>query len=259
MVLAISSIIFVIVISTFSARGRTTADDTARQVVSSIQTVQNEAQKGLGDTTPQGKSLLTGNRIFGELMWFNNSCNAPATSTCVEVFKLMQGPEGSTTENKVSAYEHYTINVPNNLKFYTNYSVPSASQATVCANNFLSCYALPSASTSFLPLNTGFYQLGSSGITQVAIITRVVSGKSYGFGFNPGPKDANSFPTFPPYINDARNYNDSQTGPLWLAMVVPNDTSLTTISFTDANSARYQYLLKMNLSVNGDVQLDVVR
>ena len=51
LVLAISSGMFLVVISAFNARQRTEANDSARQVMSEIAKVRNQAQKGQGPET----------------------------------------------------------------------------------------------------------------------------------------------------------------------------------------------------------------
>lgn len=70
MVLAISAGLFVFAIAAFSTRARTAKDEAARQVMSQIALVRNEAQQGRLDTP---SDISGGNELFGKAIIFDGN------------------------------------------------------------------------------------------------------------------------------------------------------------------------------------------
>lgn len=129
-VLAISALLIGIAIGTFGQRRKVATQDAINQLVSSIQTVKSEAQKGLGPTTPAGTTAIqtspSGTTLYGEAAQFVNNCNGGSQS-CIVVFKLMRDPSGN-----ISSYESYTIPLKEGLSFVFS--------SGSCTTTYNTCY-----------------------------------------------------------------------------------------------------------------------
>lgn len=147
-VLALSVIMIGAVAGIFSLRRSTVNDDAAKQIASTIQTVQNEAKQGLGPTTESGKSQLSSvqGSLFGEAIEFSNNCSG---KPCTRVFKLMLTSDGQN----VIPYENYIVDSPQ-LFSYNLYvtdtpkppALPSLGNCT--SASFMSCYTDPATSVA---------------------------------------------------------------------------------------------------------------
>ncbi len=169
LVMTISALLFGVVIGTFATRRKAASDDAARQVMSEIARVRNQAQQGQGATTTAGATALAGNEMFGQAIMLSND------SSTITVYKLMQS---RISPFAISSYENYTINMPANLRWF----ITSGTTASdYCAITFTSCYndiRMGGVSPQLLPPyivfrnNTGqSYVLSASAYTSLANYT----------------------------------------------------------------------------------------
>lgn len=186
-VLALSLVLVGMVAGIYNLRKGLETDDALKQIASVIQTVRNDAQKGLGPTSQteiDRISLKPNSELFGQAIGFGNNCidipsdpSAPVNpanrtgKSCMYVIKLARVID--TTE--IYAYGGYKIDVPNNMAFNL------INTGDAC-NTFLSCYTKP---------NTGVYNnLGTAPISStvsgdpIGIVMRNGSGAMYVFNGN---------------------------------------------------------------------------
>lgn len=277
LVIVISGLMFVVVVGLFATRKRSQSDDGARQVLSIIAKVRNEAQSGKGPATQEGKNLLkcnqastcTGvadanNEIFGEAIKFYT--NTAGTSSYMQVMKLMQNPGTGL----ISAYESEQINIPGGLLLFA----PGGSGAPANCAGFSSCYsASTDGTTNFQPLDTGKLLQGTS--ESLSLVFRNRTGETYAFSFvsyttSTGlPSSTAKYTTSPSpvgawkVLNDADNISTyapdstgTRQGQLRLAIVAPGSgTNLTNKS----NNASARYYINFDLSVPNNQSLEVVK
>jgi type II secretory pathway pseudopilin PulG len=186
-VLALSLVLVGMVAGIYNLRKGLETDDALKQISSVIQTVRNDAQKGLGPTSQTETdriSLKSNSELFGQAIGFGNNCidipsdpsvpvnpNDRTGRSCMYVIKLARVMGTS----EIYAYGGYKIDVPNNMAFNL------INSGDAC-NTFLSCYAKP---------NTGLYSnLGTAPISStvsgdpVGIVILNGSGAMYAFNGN---------------------------------------------------------------------------
>lgn len=242
--LAISAGIFVIVIGTFSARRRTAYDDSARQVVSQIQTVVNEAQSGKGPTISSTDPLYPKNNetLFGEAIQFKaNNCNGVTNKSCMIVYKLKQ--QG----NDVVWYEKYQQDLTQNLRFYLPASNPPA------CTTFNSCYQPPNDTMDVLQENP----LRFCGLFNCDLIVVIRNGTGAMYAFSKytfaAPESINFMG---PFADKTTWYQPQFQGKLQLALALPTNNGATAADFANAT---FQYYINMDLGNLKNIQLQVVR
>lgn len=247
LVLAISAGIFVIVIGTFSARRRTAYDDSARQVVSQIQTVVNEAQSGKGPTISPSDPLYPKNNetLFGEAIQFvQANCNGIANKSCMIVYKLKQQPNNGP----IVWYEKYQQDLTQNLRFYLPLSSPPP------CSPYNSCYQPPSGTMNVLQ-NDPLRFCGAFANCDLIVVIRNGSGAMYAFSKNTfASPDSTSF--MGPFADKATSYQSQFQGKLQLALALPTNNGATPEDFANAT---FQYYINMGLGNLKTVELQVVR
>lgn len=133
-VLAISGLLFVVVIGTFATRRKAAADDAARQVMSQIALIRNQAQQGYTPT-----ALATGNELFGVAVGIQNDYDK------VRVRYLQQ----NTQNGAISSFLYTETDMPAQLKWYINTDTTGfATPYCASGNNFNSCNDMASVDTS---------------------------------------------------------------------------------------------------------------
>jgi hypothetical protein len=253
LVLAISGVIFVIVIATFNSRRRTTYDDAARQVASEIQAVVNESQSGLGPTIPNTdpKYPRNGEELFGESIEFRNNCPA-AGRACLMVSKLKRTPSG-----QVLVYEQYRRDVPQGLLFY----IPSDT-SPACPGQFTSCYAVPPG-TNFGLMTALPIRLGQRFDWNFMIVVRNNTGAEYAFSKFTFGVDANApvgTTQYERYMGpDASqdtpaNYSPTRQGRVRIALGLPGQGADLDAQMADAT---FRYYITMDLSGSKSVEMQV--
>lgn len=240
-VMALSLVLIGMVAGIYSLRKGLETDDAVKQVASSIQTVRNDAQKGLGPTTDVERDIIDSkptSELFGQAIGFGNNCydipsdprlTNPSNRTgksCIYVIKLARVIGG----NDIFAYGLYKIDVPYNMAF----NLINVGDYTLC-DTYLSCYTKPQS----LPYNN----LGTAPISStingdpVGIVVRNGSGAMYAFNGNLATLGVAA---------DIRNYDGQQAvdrqGILRLVIAQVADKSdgeLTTPSTWESASPRY--------------------
>ncbi len=192
-VLAISGALFVVVLGTFNTRKRVQADDSARQVMSEIARVRNDAQQGLGANTTTVPAGLVNKEIFGVAIQFND--------TRMRVFKLAQSR--TPPLYLISVYESYEIAMPYQFRWDNTASY---------IGGYGSSYNGTHLST--IPAPSG---------TLVTIVFRNGTGQSYAFR-------AALIDTFKSTaaISKIANYTSSRQGNLKMAFYFGNTRSTAT-------------------------------
>lgn len=144
-VLAISGVLIIAAIGTFTARSGVVFNASIDSVASDLRTVASETRNGLGPSgsgtncastseTCQLKAtdpIPTGSAIYGEAVEFSNDhCpGSTAPTSCMIVYKLMRSTSPGVTT--VVPYERYVITLPTNLEF----SLPAATNPLVAYTN----------------------------------------------------------------------------------------------------------------------------
>lgn len=124
LVIVISGALFVVVLGVFNTRKRTQVDDAARQVMSEIAKVRNQAQQGQGPANIAEESILRGklnlagntvnlpgNEVFGQAIEFVPYGGSGEGKMIVH--KLMQNP----ATKAISDYGRYDIAMPDQLQW----------------------------------------------------------------------------------------------------------------------------------------------
>jgi type II secretory pathway pseudopilin PulG len=135
-VLAISGLLFTVVIGTFATRRRAAVDDAARQVMSEIARVRNQAQQGYTDASPD-----IGEELFG------TAIEVTSDSPNISVKYLKQNP----SNRAISTYNTREITMPSQLRWYISTSA-GAFGAGACKDYFNSCNM--NGSSSYLTATT---------------------------------------------------------------------------------------------------------
>lgn len=162
-VLVISGLLFTAVIGTFSIRRRAAVDDAARQVMSEIARVRNQAQQGYTDTSPG-----IGEVLFGTAIELTND------STDIKVKYLRQ----NLSSLQISTYgSDKVITIPSQLRWYIS---PSAAPfgTGACKDYFNSCNM--NGTSSYLQTATNYW-----------LVFRNDTGKSYLLDSNNFSTEAN--------------------------------------------------------------------
>lgn len=247
LVLAISAGIFVIVIGTFSARRRTAYDDSARQVVSQIQTVVNEAQSGKGPTIATTDPLYPKNNetLFGEAIEFKQAnCSGVANKSCMIVYKLKQ----QANNGPIVWYEKYQEDLTQNLRFYIPLATPPA------CNTLTSCYQPPNGAMNTLQSDPLLF-CGPFANCDLIVVIRNGSGAMYAFSKSTfAAADSTSF--MGPFANNINSYQSKFQGKLQLGLALPLNNGATQADFTNAT---FQYYINMGLGNLKTVEMQVVR
>ncbi len=245
-VLAISSVLFIIAIGSINFRKRTEVDDAARQVMSQISTIRNEAQQGMGPDTEEGAELLRGNELFGVMIEFvegqGGACGAG--NSCMRVYKLMQEP---VTNGKIQPFELETIILPIQLRFFT----PSASPPA--CNVFTSCYASP---PSFSESNLTLAPIGLNTTSRLMLVIRNNSGQTY-VKSRPLIEDIDDPNFMGTQADRPDKYTSVSQGRLRVSMARIENT--TGDFATQIANAPYQYYARFDLAIPNNQSLEVVR
>lgn len=141
MVLAISGLLFAVVIGTFATRRRAAVDDAARQVMSEIARVRNQAQQGYIPSDQASASSSFNKELYGMAIALTNNAGE------MSVWYLQQDADSKA----ISAFGNYKINMPSQLKWYIS-SVGST--ANDCKNYFNSCKNITSSGAGYMPEGT---------------------------------------------------------------------------------------------------------
>lgn len=141
MVIAISGLLFAVVIGTLSIRRRSAVDDSARQVMSEIAKVRNQAQQGYIPPDQVSATPSLNKELYGMAIEFGNN------SGVMTVRYLQQDP----VSKNISAFGDYIINMPSQLKWYIS-SLTSVSND--CNNSFNSCKKITPSGAEYLPEGT---------------------------------------------------------------------------------------------------------
>lgn len=180
-VLALSLVLVGMVSGVYSLRRNTASDVAVKQIVSEIQTVRNDAQKGLGPTDAEKPKINSGESLYGQTIGFNNT-GCSSGKSCINVFKTVLETNGTT----VRGYGSYQINLPENMAF----NLINNGDAGNC-EIYLSCYKIPG--------NQNYQTLGDNPIDSdggpVGIAVLNGSGAMYAFNgvtnHNPALEKAN--------------------------------------------------------------------
>lgn len=245
LVLAISVSLLAIVIGAFNFRKRTEADDAARQVMSEIAKIRNEAQQGLGPTTPAGVTRIQGggpNELFGAAIEFIEDCGG--NQSCMRVYKLMQGPSPG---NLIMPFEMETKNLPGRLRWFVPANGPACSSFTSCYQKTTS-NPIDVLSASPVDLNNN---------KNLMLVIRNNTGESF---VKSRPRGIISIydPNFMgAQANNVSDYTPEFQGKLRIAFAQINSTSG---SFANQiSNAPYQYYAHFELSVPNNQSLEVVK
>ena len=116
-VLAISSLLMVMVGGFYAQRRSIASDDAIQQMVSQIQTVQNETKSNLGPSS--NTSFSSGETFYGEAIEFSNTACSSTGQSCMIVHKLKTSQDGKTFRE----YEQYTLNNSQSLFYFVGPTV----------------------------------------------------------------------------------------------------------------------------------------
>lgn len=240
-VMALSLVLVGMVAGIYSLRKGIETDDALKQISSVIQTVRNDAQKGLGPTTDVEREIIDSkpsSELFGQALGFGNNCydipsdprlTNPSNRTgksCIYVIKLAR----EIGNNNIFSYGLYKIDVPYNMAF----NLINQGDNNLC-NTYLSCYTKPQP--------FGYNNLSTSPISSsvngdpVGIVVRNGSGAMYAFNGNLATLGVAA---------DLSNYDGQQAADRQgiLRLVVAqladkSDNELTTSSTWDVANPRY--------------------
>lgn len=245
LVLAISATLFVIVIGVFNFRKRTEVDDAARQVMSEIAKVRNEAQQGMGPTTPAGVTRIQGggpNELFGVAIEFIEDCGS--SQSCMKFYKLLQGPAPG---NLIMPFEVDSKTLPNRLRWF----IPSS--APLCTS-FTSCYQ----KTASEPLNVlSANPVVMNNNRNLMLVIRNNTGETF---VKSRPKSIGNIydPNFMGTdANNISDYTPEFQGKLRIAFAQINSTSGSYAN--QIASAPYQYYANFDLSIPNNQSMQVVK
>ena len=238
LVLAISSGMFLVVISAFNARQRTEANDSARQVMSEIAKVRNQAQKGQGPETDAVVSNLANQDLFGQAIEFVQPVvSAPTSESKMVVYKLAQE---RGVNKKIVIYGKYDIAMPSGLGWYIN-----TSSSPTC-NEFTSCYIKnpPTTPSVYKTLINPIVGTGDPG--NIMLVIRNNSGQSYAFNKLAAPNLGSA--------DDPDNYTADRQVVLRLAFARPDTGSTLGAQMA---SAKNQFYAVFDLSIPNNQSLEV--
>lgn len=238
LVLAISSGMFLVVISAFNARQRTEANDSARQVMSEIAKVRNQAQKGQGPETAAEVLNLANQDLFGQAIEFVQPVvSAPTSESKMVVYKLAQ----NRLTKEIGIYGKYDIAMPSGLGWYIN-----TSSSPTC-NEFTSCYKKnpPTTPPGYITLNSPIVGTGNPG--NIMLVIRNNSGQSYAFNKLAAPSILGS-------ADNPDNYTADRQVVLRLAFARPDTGSTLGAQMA---SAKNQFYAVFDLSIPNNQSLEV--
>jgi len=220
LVMTISALLFGVVIGTFATRRKAAADDAARQVMSEIAKVRNQAQQGQATTSPG-----SGFELFGQAIMLSNN------SSTITVYKLKQS---RTTPYTISVYETSNISMPAELKWFI-------ANANGCAK-FISCYDNSNLSTD--PI-----KLSALNNPNMLLVFRNNTGQSYAFAVPNGAEDIGSASNIDSYVTDRQSV-------LRLALGLPGSGNSDLDKFAAGTD---QYYANFDLAIPNNQSLLVVK
>ena len=229
LVMSISALLFAVVIGTFATRRKAASDDAARQVMSEIAKVRNQAQQGQSTTSPG-----SGFELFGQAIMLSN--NSPT----ITVYKLKQS---RTTPYTISSYESYTINMPNSLKWFIEAGDDASSgYTTTYCNGFASCYG-----NFYFPQNLGNPDKLAlyTSKPNIMLVFRNNTGQSYAFAVPTGTIGGASV---------IANYTEQEY--LRLAFGIPGTGDTDLAKFAAGSS---KYYANFDLAIPNNQDLKVVK
>ena len=229
LVMTISALLFGVVIGTFATRRKAASDDAARQVMSEIAKVRNQAQQGQSTTSPG-----SGYELFGQAIIL-----APNLDY-ITVHKLMQS---RTSPYDIISYENYIIKMPAGLKWFIEAGYPTLSgYVTTYCNGFASCYG-----NFYFPQNLGSttrLALDSSK-PNIMLVFRNNTGQSYAFAVPTGTIGGASV---------IANYTEQEY--LRLAFGIPGTGDTDLAKFAAGSS---KYYANFDLAIPNNQDLKVVK
>lgn len=167
-VLALTFVMFSVVIGIFNQRRLVADDDGSKQIAAEIQKIVNEAKQSLGPLSDAEKQQFgAGDILYGQAIGFNNE-GCSSSGACLIVYKVAKTPAGA-----YFVYNTYQVKLPQG--FYFNLITPTGGNN--CASNFVSCYQVPAGSFQNLyapPIN------GTSG-DPVGVLILNGSGAAYAY------------------------------------------------------------------------------
>ena len=215
-VLAISGLLFAIVIGTFSARRRASVDDAARQVMSEIARVRNQAQQGYSGTV-----LDSGNELFGKAIVISNNSNQ------MIVKSLQQNI--STGVISVTPSTDQTISMPAQLSWYINTAAADfGNSLCAAAGNYNSCNDIAGSSAYFGTSTIWLVFRNNTGQSYAVTESNFSTASSYTSANQKSTRFAFAVPGAG--ANDKAKY-DSATAQYYanFDLSIPNNQSLTVV------------------------------
>lgn len=226
LVMTISALLFGVVIGTFATRRKAAADDAARQVMSEIAKVRNQAQQGQATTSPG-----SGFELFGQAIMLSNN------SGTITVYKLKQS---RTTPYTISVYETSNISMPAELKWFI-------ATGSGCVK-FTSCYV--NTGTNVLSnMSTSPINLSALSNPNILLVFRNNTGQSYAFAVPNGAEDIGSASNIDSYVTDRQSV-------LRLALGIPGSGNGDLNKFAAGTN---QYYANFNLAIPNNQDLQVVK
>lgn len=174
-VLAISALLLTMVGGFYAQRRNVASDDAIQQMISRIQTVQNETQSNLGPAS--STSFTTGETFYGEAIEFNNTDCISTDQSCMIVHKLKLSSDGKT----IIDYEQTKYDNSQGLFYFAGPSV-----STGCTDSgYVSCFSnsTQNSSTDF----SGKWVVIRSGSGAMYYMNTATCAKSG--GYNPNCSD----------------------------------------------------------------------
>ena len=234
LVMTISALLFGVVIGTFATRRKAAADDAARQVMSEIARVRNQAQQGQGATTTTGADNLAGNEMFGQAIMLSNN------SSTITVYKLKQSRTTPYTISTISVYETSNISMPAELKWFI-------ATGSGCVK-FTSCYV--NTGTNVLSnMSTSPINLSALSNPNILLVFRNNTGQSYAFAVPNGAEAIGSASNIDSYVTDRQSV-------LRLAFGIPGSVGTDLAKFDTGTN---QYYANFNLAIPNNQDLQVVK
>jgi type II secretory pathway pseudopilin PulG len=227
LVIAISAALFVVVIGVFNTRQRTQYDDAARQVMSEIAKVRNEAQQGEGPSSQAERDLQSDKELYGKAIKFNTDA-ATGLAKTMTVENLVVATSGA-----ISSISSDEFKLLEGMNWYIN---SGNSTANYCSDNLTSCYKS----------GENYVNLGSNIKTTDGNLVLVFLNRS-GAGY------ALSENTY----KSKSNYTASQQLDMRLAFAVIGQDGIT--AQDKMNNAIAQYYANINLLIPNSQSLEVVK
>ncbi len=147
--MAISLLLIGVLGGIYSLRRQTANDNAAQQILSQIDLVRNEAQRGASGYTQPPGSVNNPDTLYGQAVMFDNTCFG-AGKACMAVSKLRQS---TSSPADLVGYDAKTIDLPEGFKFmFDTTQTPVSLYNTVFPSS--SCLGSSSCGFTAKPGNT---------------------------------------------------------------------------------------------------------